>query len=898
MANYNKSFNFKNGVQVDVDKFIVRGSLVGIGTSIPGELFDVNGNVRVAGLVTTQNLNVSGIATFSQVRVGAVQLSATSGVITATAFFGNGATLSNLPTSQWVDVDVGLGFTSIYAAGNVGVNTLDPRFSLQIGANPLQPFGASPLFGGVSPYNLPGVGINSNGNIIASGIISARSFSGVGAGLTSLNADNITVGALSESIIPVIPNNKLGPNLQLGIITATNAFVGNLTGTASTALSLSGNINILVGFVTSINLDVGILSAQNAIIYNTFGVGIGSTVFYAQHSGKVGIGSTTPAGTVDINSPINTTLNVISRGNESKIGIGQSNTSQNYVGVLRFGNPTGVFDIINRAPGNMNFILHNGGLVSGFTTGAFNWRYGQTSQDLMTLTKDGNLGLGVTLPSRTLEVVGTSTFTDVAYFGSNVVVNGTLQVSSASFGSNVADVNFNTTSGISTFYDFNITDNLFVDGGIGIDTTSLYNGVKLDASSSQALFGSVGIGTTVRYDAATSGTNTLQVKGNSLLTGNIGINTVLVPNTTNELSIYNTNINLVSTGYKGDSFGGILLTAIDTNITLNGDSNIAIGTASPNAAFDLSAIGRRATPGTVGQPGQSYMILPKLNPTERGNLVLVSGGLIYNTTTNQMQVYNGSVWHNVTHTDGNSANAGFSTFARWSGISTVASVAGFATVATQAGVATLAPYSYVSGFSTYAGNVGFATFSGVAGFATFARWSGISTIASVAGFATVASVAGFATVATQAGISTSVINGVANVTALRVSPGISTVGVLTASGSITDSIGNVRSYPQNSQSTLISAYTLAASDAGKHVYITNTTNGVIVPTGVFTVGDSLIIVNSTNGTMNVDNSGGGGATIRLAGSTSTAPHVMPAYGLAQLLCVASDTFILSGTGIV
>ena len=266
------------------------------------------------------------------------------------------------------------------------------------------------------------------------------------------------------------------------------------------------------------------------------------------------------------------------------------------------------------------------------------------------------------------------------------------------------------------------------------------------------------------------------------------------------------------------------------------------------------------------------MILPKLNPTERGNLVLVSGGLIYNTTTNQMQVYNGSVWHNVTHTDGNSANAGFSTFARWSGISTVASVAGFATVSIQAGVSTIAS---------------------VAGFATNATRAGVAT------FSTLAGSCGFATVATQAGISTSVINGVANVTALNVSPGISTVGIITASGTITDSIGNVRRYPQNSQSTLLSAYTLAASDAGKHVYITDTTNGVIVPSNVFTIGDSILIVNSTSGTMSVDNAGGGGAaTIRLAGSTSTAPHSMPAYGLAQLLCVASNTFILSGTGIV
>ena len=868
MANYNKSFNFKNGVQVDVDKFIVRGSLVGIGTSIPGELFDVNGNVRVAGLVTAQNLNVSGIATFSQVKVGAVQLSATSGVITATAFYGNGATLSNLPTSQWVDVDVGLGFTSIYAAGNVGVNTLDPRFSLQIGANPLQPYGASPLYGGVSPYNLLGVGINSNGNIIASGIISARSFSGIGAGLTSLNADNITVGSISESIIPVIPNSKLGPNLQLGVITATSGFIGNLTGYASTALSLQGDINILVGFVTTVNLDVGIISAQNLTTYNTFGVGIGSTVFYAAHSGKVGVGSTTPSGTVDINAAINGTLNVISRANEAKIGIGQSNTSQNYVGVLRFGNPTGVFDIINRAPGNMNFILHNGGLVSGFTTGAFNWRYGQTGQDLMTLTKDGKLGIGITLPEQTFEVVGTSTFTDTVYFGSNVIVDGTLQVTSASFGTNVADVNFNTTSGVSTFFNFDINNNLFVEGGIGFNTTFLYNDVKLDGSNITALLSNVGVGTTVRKNVI-GDSSTLQVNGRTTITGGIGIGTVVPPETTNEINVYNTNINLLSTGYKGDSFGGLLITAVDTNIALNGDSNIAIGTATPQAAFDLSAIGRKGTPGTVGQPGQAYMILPKLNPSERSSLGSVSGGLIYNTNVGQMQLYNGTTWQNITHTNGSAANAGFSTL------------------------------SAIAGFATYAGNVGFATFSGVSGFSTFARWSGISTIASVAGFATVASVAGFATVATQAGISTSVINGVANVTALRVSPGISTVGVLTASGSITDSIGNVRSYPQNSQSTLLSAYTLASSDAGKHVYITNTTNGVIVPSGVFTIGDQVLIVNATNGTMNVDNAGGGGAaTIRLAGSTATAPHSMPAYGVGLLLCVASDTFILHGTGIV
>lgn len=659
MANYNKAFNFRNGVQVDVDKFIVRGSLVGIGTSIPGEIFDVNGNVRVAGLVTTRDMNVTGVATFNQVRVGSIQLSASAGVITATAFYGDGATLSNLPTSQWVDVDVGLGFTSIYAAGNVGVNTLDPRFSLQVGANPLN--------------NLPGVGINSNGNIISTGIISARSFSGIGAAITSINAENITAGTLPGNILPIVPNDKLGPNLQLGIITATDKFYGDLIGYANTARNLQGDINILVGFVTTVNLDVGIISAQNATVYNTFGVGIGSTVFYAQHSGKVGLGSTSPAGILDINARLNSTLNVISRENEAKISVGQSNSSGVNAGILRYGNPSREFDIINRSPGSMNFILHNG--PAGFGTGIFNWRYGQTSQDLMSLTYDGKFGIGITNPTSNLHVVGTSTFTDAANFGGQVNIYGLLNVSAVNFGSALNEVNINTTSGISTFYNLRASNNIFAQG-IGINTTALSPNVQLDASTSSAQFSSVSIGT-VR-DTVTS--PNFQVNGASILYGGVGIGTIKVPaNSTQEINIYNTNVNLYSSGYTGDPTGGILFSASDVNFAFDQYCGVGIGTTDPRAAFDLSAVGR-------GSPGQAFMILPKLSPAQRTLLSPFSGGLIYNTTNNAGQLYNGTSWQTLTHTDGNSANAGFSTFARWAGISTIASVAGFATNATRSGV--------------------------------------------------------------------------------------------------------------------------------------------------------------------------------------------------------------------
>ena len=57
MANYRKSFNFRNGVQVDNDNFIVNANgLVGIGTLIPSESLDVIGNARIVGLATATSL--------------------------------------------------------------------------------------------------------------------------------------------------------------------------------------------------------------------------------------------------------------------------------------------------------------------------------------------------------------------------------------------------------------------------------------------------------------------------------------------------------------------------------------------------------------------------------------------------------------------------------------------------------------------------------------------------------------------------------------------------------------------------------------------------------------------------------------------------------------------------
>jgi len=394
MANIRKSFNFKNGVQVDNDNFVVNANgLVGIGTSIPsGYLLNVYGDTRVTGLTTTQdlfasrNLEVSGVTTVGFITASRLEVSGgvnVTGVLTASQFkVGNSDVVDNL---------IGYARTTfITDNGGVGLHTTS-----KIGINTSTSPGASDS------------ALSVFGDVNITGVATASQFSG------SLSGDVNSTGVSTFTTL------KVGAVITAssGIVTATTFdgnLTGNITGTATTATNLASGANITTGTISDDRLPDTITSNINIL---------SGTSYFNQ----IGVNTITPQSDIHVRKNIQAEIQVTSNSNASLIGLGRSNNITGYNGVLRYGNTDGAFaysdayslDIMNYGTGNINYYL-NPSEIAG-TTGGFFWH--KETQRFMALTSAGNLGIGITNPTRKLEVFGTSYVSGDVEFGNNLNVN-------------------------------------------------------------------------------------------------------------------------------------------------------------------------------------------------------------------------------------------------------------------------------------------------------------------------------------------------------------------------------------------------------------------------------------------------------------------------------------------
>ncbi len=643
MANIRKSFNFRNGVQIDNDKFVVNANgLVGIGTSAPSVYkLNVYGNTRTTGLTTTQNLyaqnvEISGITTVGVLTAGIINVANgvnVGGALTAaTLKLANGETVDNL---------IGFARTTFITDG-VGIHTTSKV--------------------GIGTTSNANYQLDILGNTRVTGIVSATTFIGnlTGIATTATNLSdgaNITTGTINNARLPdVITSNintssgvstftelKVGTAITMsaGIITATtfsgSLLTSSLTGTISTsqilnnavtdakidtvsaskltgalpaisgasltsvpAASITGSPNTILGVTTTGNLTAGTIT----------GAGLSVT--------SIGIGTVIPANTFQQRATGATELQITSDTSSASITVGREpGTSNTNNAEFRYGGAGGFalsnaqsLDIVNYGTGNFNYYLSANN--AGAAAGDYVWHKGANSSQLMSLTKDGNLGIGITNPSHKLDVQGISTFTGNAHFESNVTIDG------------------------------NLTVNL----GGAFSVSGLVSATSFQGD----LLAPDGLATII--DTGTgNGSNGLSFVNTNVTTGVSTFNNIKQSN--NAYAAFATND---PQGF--DAIGGNALRFVINPPTLPSGSGsprvvvtqkgcIGSGTTNPQCALDLGSA-------TANDDGESYssdrfMILPKVSTTNRGNLNnLTAGALIYNTSLNKIQVYTGSGWETVT----------------------------------------------------------------------------------------------------------------------------------------------------------------------------------------------------------------------------------------------------------
>lgn len=126
--------------------------------------------------------------------------------------------------------------------------------------------------------------------------------------------------------------------------------------------------------------------------------------------------------------------------------------------------------------------------------------------------------------------------------------------------------------------------------------------------------------------------------------------------------------------------------------------------------------------------------------------------------------------------------------------------------------------------------------------------------------------------------------------ALQIAGGAGIGRDLWVGGTVQDSKGEIRTLVVNSTGT---AYTLVAADHGKTV---SSTANITIPASVFSAGQVITIFNNSASPFSISTASGG-LVMYLAGSSTVGNRTLAQRGLCTVLCIASNTFVISGAGV-
>ena len=708
MANIKKNFNFRNGVQVDDDNLLVTATgLVGIGTTVPTEALDVRGNVKIIGDATITNATV-GVLTITNVvptQIIGAGVSIVSGIVTAqgsgiVTFYGDARYLQGMPTSQWEDTNAGFAVSSIYNQGStVGIATTNPKSTLQIGDNP-------DLIGGVSGR---GVGISSAGNINASGIISATTFSGnlVGditgnvtgivtgninsnlATITQINATNLNVSGLSTFACitsvtgPILHSNQLdvsgistmrggvhvpasggGDQLQIGFV--KNNLI-DVTGIASIGTRFSTQDLHLSGGGVNPDPNRGVKVHSDLYLLKQLDV-TGASTFRQPMSIQGGGGlSILNGGGVDASGLIRTSNQV--KGDDglltTDIQIGQATIP----GVI--GHPR-LIRTSNNGPLLLAGYQNSGVIIQDVFTCNGNL---QADANIIANSSSGKIGVGTDNPANDIQIRKSGN-TELQVTSDTGIAGLTLGREPSTGNTNNAEFRYGGGAGASYSsaqsldiinygtgnFNYHISAN---NPGGAVGDFHWHKGFNSARLMTLTNTGRLGIGVTNPTETLTvSGVST--VTSNSFVGGNFNVsgNTIIGGNLTLSGSL---GVSAISADITGNVTGN-LTGNVNSTTGISSFRRIGINTDIPFSSLDLDCFEGEAgfqrvgigstvpnaildVGGDLSDPSKKMIILPRVSAAST-SLVQADqpegGGLIYNTTLRKLQFHNGTNWETVT----------------------------------------------------------------------------------------------------------------------------------------------------------------------------------------------------------------------------------------------------------
>jgi hypothetical protein len=439
-------------------------------------------------------------------------------------------------SSQWTDVTGGIN----YSGGNVGIGTSSPTRMLSVSDDGTYSAYFSGRVGiGISS---PGYALHVNGNTMAGGVLySTGSFRKVGAdaigtpGFTWDSDSNTGLFNPTTDVLGITTGGaermRVDANGNVGIGTSspsTKLHVSG-TGTVKTRVESTDNTSAYYELVRPGATSWRVGNDGNFRIdtsTNSFST-VASTPFYINPSGNVGVGTTSPYGTLSIQGSADQPQLVVKAHTtqntslvEFKNGTGSTVAAINSAGVGIFSTiQIGGYQALSRTGTSLEINNSNAATNNNLQ---FYTNSGGTAFERMRIDTSGNIGIGTTTPNTILSILSATTPQfRVSYDSTNsatLAVNssGTLTLAPSGLNTSVSGslavtsgLNVTGALGNGNYLQVNGTSGLIYNGtNVGIGTSSPYAKLSVagqvvadniwatSTTASNYFAGNVGIGTT------------------------------------------------------------------------------------------------------------------------------------------------------------------------------------------------------------------------------------------------------------------------------------------------------------------------------------------------------------------------------------------------------------------